>query len=86
MIPRQTFASGQPASDPSEDPETAERHRLAQQAMLDEMRERDRRDRERAESPLRPAADAEILDSTAMTLEEVLARAEEIVLTHVPLQ
>jgi cytidylate kinase len=54
--------------------------------MLDEMRERDRRDRERAESPLRPAADAEILDSTAMTLEEVLARAEEIVLTHVPLQ
>ena len=86
VIPRQTFASGQPASDPSEDPETAERHRLAQQAMLDEMRERDRRDRERAESPLRPAADAEILDSTSMTLEEVLARAEEIVLTHVPLQ
>jgi hypothetical protein len=29
--------------------------------------------------------DAVILDSTAMTLDEVLARAEEIVLTHLPL-
>jgi cytidylate kinase len=84
VIPRQAVASGQPPSGQREDPETAERHRLAQQAMLEEMRERDRRDRERAESPLRPAADAQILDSTAMTLEEVLARAEEIVLTRVP--
>lgn len=54
----------------------------AQQTLLEEMRERDRRDRNRAESPLRPAADAVILDSTAMDLEEVLARAEEIVLSH----
>ena len=85
VIPRQTVASGQLPSGQSEDRETAERHRLAQQAMLEEMRERDRRDRERAESPLRPAADAQILDSTAMTLEEVLARAEQIVLTRLPL-
>ena len=85
VIPRQTVASGQLPSGQSEDPEAAERHRLAQQAMLEEMRERDRRDRERAESPLRPAADAQILDSTAMTLEEVLARAEQIVLTRLPL-
>jgi cytidylate kinase len=85
VIPRQTVASGQLPPGKSEDPETAERHRLAQQAMLEEMRERDRRDRERAESPLRPAADAQILDSTAMTLEEVLARAEQIVLTRLPL-
>ena len=85
VIPRQTVASGQFPPDKSEDPEAAERHRLAQQAMLEEMRERDRRDRERAESPLRPAADAQILDSTAMTLEEVLARAEQIVLTRLPL-
>lgn len=84
VIPRQTVA-GQTQAGQSEDPEAVERHRVAQQAMLDEMRERDRRDRERAESPLRPAADAQILDSTAMTLEEVLARAEQIVLTHVPL-
>ncbi len=56
----------------------------AQQVIVDEMRERDRRDRSRAESPLRPAADAVILDSTAMRLEEVLARAEEIVRAHLP--
>jgi cytidylate kinase len=85
VIPRQAAAAGQPPAGQSGNPEAAERLRLAQQAMLDEMRERDRRDRERAESPLRPAADAEILDSTAMTLEEVLARAEQIVQTHLPL-
>ena len=48
------------------------------------MRERDRRDRNRGESPLRPAEDAILLDSTAMELEEVLARAEEIVRAHLP--
>jgi cytidylate kinase len=65
-------------------PESAEQQRLTQQAILEEMRERDRRDRNRAESPLRPASDAVILDSTAMTLEEVLAQAEQIVLAHLP--
>jgi len=64
------------------DAETAEEHRVAQQAILEEMRERDRRDRNRAESPLRPAEDAVILDSTAMTLEQVLAEAERIVREH----
>jgi cytidylate kinase len=57
---------------------------IAHRAILEEMRERDRRDRNRAESPLRPAIDAVILDSTAMNLEEVLARAEEIVRAHLP--
>jgi cytidylate kinase len=66
------------------DRQTAEQHSLAQQAILEEMRERDRRDRNRAESPLRPATDAVILDSTAMTLDEVLAEAEKIVLAHLP--
>jgi cytidylate kinase len=62
---------------------TAEEHR-AQQAIVEEMRERDRRDRERVESPLRPASDAVILDSTAMELDEVLSRAEQIVRQHLP--
>lgn len=57
----------------------SEQERQAQQAILEEMRERDRRDRNRAESPLRPAEDAVLLDSTAMTLEEVLKAAEAIV-------
>src|ERR1700691_5332058 len=47
--------------------------------LVREMRERDERDRNRTESPLKPAADAICLDSTSLTLEEVLERAEEIV-------
>ena len=38
---------------------------------LDEIRERDRRDRERATSPLVQAPDAVVVDSTAMEAEEV---------------
>jgi cytidylate kinase len=44
-----------------------------------ELRERDERDRNRAESPLRPAPDAVIIDSTSLTLDEVLTRIESIV-------
>jgi CMP/dCMP kinase len=44
-----------------------------------ELRERDERDRNRADSPLQPASDAIIIDSTHMTLEEVLARIEDLV-------
>ncbi len=47
--------------------------------VLREMRDRDTRDRSRAESPLRPAVDAVVIDTTGMTLEQVLARAEELV-------
>ncbi len=63
-------------------PETTEEHRLAEEAIIRDMKERDYRDRHRAQSPLQPAADAIILDSTAMTLEQVLAQAEEIVRVH----
>ena len=48
-------------------------------AVLEELKERDRRDRERKDSPLRPADDAVIVDSTSMTLDEVLAQVERIV-------
>ncbi len=48
-------------------------------AVLALVRERDTRDRSRIVSPLVPAADAVHLDTTAMTLEEVCARAEELV-------
>jgi cytidylate kinase len=64
------------------DPLTPEEQRLAEEAITRELKERDYRDRNRAESPLKPAADAIILDSTAMTLEQVLVRAEEIVRSH----
>jgi len=44
-----------------------------------ELRQRDERDRNRADSPLRAAEDAILLDSTHMTLDQVVAKAEEIV-------
>ena len=47
--------------------------------VIRELRERDRRDRGRADSPLKPAADAVLLDSTEMTLEQAVAAAEDIV-------
>ena len=47
--------------------------------ILAEMRERDYRDRNRADSPLRPAPDAILLDSSNLTLEQVVDRAVQIV-------
>lgn len=47
--------------------------------ILRDLRARDERDRNRADSPLKPAPDAVILDSTQMTLEQVVAAAEAIV-------
>lgn len=47
--------------------------------VLRAMRERDQRDRNRAISPLRPAPDAVIIDSTYLTLDEVISQAEAIV-------
>lgn len=52
---------------------------IQEQSVLAELRERDRRDRTRATSPLVPAPDAVLIDSTNMTLEEVLLRAVEII-------
>lgn len=48
-------------------------------AVLAEMRARDERDRSRPISPLVPAKDAILIDSTNMTLDQVIERAEEIV-------
>ncbi len=48
------------------------------QAMAAELRERDRRDRTRAASPLEAAADAVVLDSTNMSEDEVLGRIAEL--------
>jgi cytidylate kinase len=54
--------------------------------VIRELRERDQRDRNRADSPLRPAEDAVLLNSTDMTLEQAVKAAEEIVLAklHIP--
>src|SRR5208337_3319631 len=49
------------------------------QEVIRDMRARDERDRNRADSPLRPAPDAVLLDSTHMTLKETVAAAEAVV-------
>lgn len=43
--------------------------------LLKEIQERDYRDRNRAAAPLRPAADALLLDSTELSIEQVTAQA-----------
>jgi cytidylate kinase len=47
--------------------------------VIRDLRARDERDRNRVDSPLRPAADAVLLDSTHMTLEQAVEAAEAIV-------
>ena len=69
------------------DPVVREQRRLQQQhlngtladAAIAELRERDRRDRTRAASPLVAAPDAVILDSSNLSEDEVLQRVEELV-------
>ena len=47
--------------------------------VIRDLRARDERDRNRADSPLKAAADAVVLDSTQLTLEETVLAAEAIV-------
>ena len=68
------------------DPVVREQRRMEQQKIKGEvaakvaadLRERDHRDRTRAASPLVAAADAVVIDSTAMNEDEVLARVEAL--------
>src|ERR1700726_2839400 len=69
------------------DPVVREKRRMEQQKIKGEvaagvaadLRERDRRDRTRAASPLKAAEDAIVIDSTSMGEDEVLARVEGLV-------
>jgi cytidylate kinase len=69
------------------DPVIREQRRMKQQhvqgasteSMAAELRERDHRDRTRANSPLEPAKDAVVLDSTQLSEDEVLQRVAELV-------
>jgi cytidylate kinase len=68
------------------DPVVREERRMAQHKISGEiaadvaaeLRERDQRDRNRTASPLVPADDAIVIDSTSMSEEEVLAEVEEL--------
>src|SRR5580692_3281112 len=68
------------------DPVVREQRRMEQQKIKGEvaasvaadLRERDRRDRTRAASPLAAATDAVVIDSTRLNEDEVLERVEEL--------
>jgi cytidylate kinase len=60
---------GHPSTKPTPPPEE----------VIRDLRARDERDRNRADSPLKPAPDAFLLDSTNLTLEEAVKAAEETV-------
>jgi CMP/dCMP kinase len=68
------------------DPVIREQRRLDQQkiigasaeSMAAELRERDRRDRTRAASPLMAAADAVVIDSTYLSEDEVVGQIEQL--------
>ncbi len=51
----------------------------ARDEIIRDLRARDERDRNRADSPLKPAADAVLLDSTKLTLDQVVTEAIRIV-------
>ncbi len=53
---------------------------------LQEMAERDRRDSQRAHAPLRPAADAVRVDTTALTQAEVVGSIAELVHAHASIE
>jgi cytidylate kinase len=52
---------------------------VTEESVIAALRERDARDRTRATSPLEPAQDAILIDSTNMSFDAVMARSEEIV-------
>jgi CMP/dCMP kinase len=54
-------------------------HTIQPEEIVRELRARDERDRNRADSPLRPAPDAVLLDSTEMTLDQAVNAAIAIV-------
>jgi CMP/dCMP kinase len=58
---------------------TPEAATVKPESVLREIRERDRRDCTRALSPLKPTDDAIVIDSTSLTLDQVIERVEEIV-------
>jgi cytidylate kinase len=68
------------------DPVVREQRRMEQQkiqgdvvaSVAADLRERDRRDRTRAASPLQAAEDAVVIDSTHLGEDDVLARVEKL--------
>ena len=58
---------------------TAKGETLSFEQMLEQTRERDRRDTERADAPMRPADDATLLDTSSLSIDAAVATAIRIV-------
>lgn len=52
---------------------------LSLEDMLDQLRERDARDRSRSEAPMQRAADARLIDTTDLTIDAAVDKAVEVV-------
>ena len=53
--------------------------KISYEQVLADVKVRDERDRSRSTAPLKPAADAAILDTSGLKIEEVLEKAEKII-------
>lgn len=62
------------------------KHPVQAEEVIRELHARDERDRNRADSPLKPAPDAVLLDSTNLTLDEAVKAAEEIVAARLSIE
>ncbi len=56
-----------------------ERPDLTEAAILQDIRERDARDADRKDAPMKPAADAELIDTTHLTIDAVEAAARSLI-------
>ncbi len=61
---------------------SAKGHDVTPESVLADLRERDRRDSERATAPLKPADDAVLLDTTDLSIEDAFAKAVEVINLH----
>ncbi|WP_121630313.1 (d)CMP kinase [Tropicibacter alexandrii] len=54
-------------------------HEVTYEEVLADVRERDARDMNRADAPLKPAPDALVIDTTALSIEDAVAQVVEII-------
>ena len=57
----------------------AKGHKTSVEDVLEDIRQRDARDRDRADAPMRAAADAVVLDTSDLSIEDAVAYAIELV-------
>ncbi len=55
-------------------------HDVTRRSVMEDLRQRDRRDSERSTAPLKPAGDAVVLDTSDLSIEAAVARAVDLVM------